>query len=59
MNGWEKVNHAKENQKMAAIIIADKISFKLKIVTRDEEGCNIMIKGSIHPTSDHKCIQQY
>lgn len=49
------MHHAKENQKTVAIIIADKINFKLKTVTRDKEDCYIMIKGSIHhSTSGHQ-----
>ena len=41
--------HANGNQKKAgvAIIISDKIDFKIKTVTRDKEGHYIMIKGSI------------
>ena len=30
-----------------SILIADKIDFKIKTVTRDKEGHYIMIKGSI------------
>ena len=41
--------HANGNQKKAgvAILISDKIDFKLKTVTRDKEGHYIMIKRSI------------
>ena len=49
MKGWKKIFHANGNQKKAggAILVSDKIDFKIKTVTRDKEGCQIMIKGSI------------
>ena len=49
VRGWKKVFHANGNQKKAgvAILLADKIDFKIKTVTRDKEGHYIMIKGSI------------
>ena len=48
MRGWKKLFHANGNQKKAgvAILISDKINFKIKTVTRDKDHY-IMIKGSI------------
>ena len=49
MKGWQKIFHEKGNQKKAgvAILISDKVDFKIKIITRDTEGHYMMIKGSI------------
>ena len=49
VKGWKKIFHANGNQKKAgiAILISDKIDFKIKTVTRNKEGHYIMIKGSI------------
>ena len=45
----EKIFHANGNQKKpgVAILISDKIDFKIKNVTRDKERHYIMIMGSI------------
>ena len=46
---WKNIFHANGNQKKAgvAILISDKIDFKIKTITRDKEGHCIIIKGSI------------
>ena len=49
VRGWKKVFRANGNQKKAgvAILLSDKIDFKIKTTTRDQEGHYIMVKGSI------------
>ena len=49
VRGWKKIFYANGNQKKAgvAILISDKIDFKIKTITRDREGHYIMFKGSI------------
>ena len=49
VRGWKKIFHANGNQKKTgvAILVSDKIDFKIKTVIRDKEGHYIMIKGSI------------
>ena len=46
MKGWEKIFHANGNKKKAraAILVSDKVDFKIKTVIRDKEGHYIMIK---------------
>ena len=49
---WKKIFHVNGNDKKegVTILISDKIAFKKKAVTRDNEGCYIMIKD----TSDNQ-----
>ena len=49
MRGWESIFHTNGRQKKAgvAILLSDKTDLKMKKITRDKEGCYIMIKGSI------------
>ena len=49
MKGWKKIFHANANQKKAgvAILVSDKIDFKIKTATRDTEGHHTLIKGSM------------
>ena len=44
MRKWKKIFHANGNEKKAgvAILISDKIEFKVKTITRDNEGHYIM-----------------
>ena len=49
VRGWKKIFYAKGNQKKAgvAILIKDKIDFKIKTITSHKDGHYIMTKGSI------------
>ena len=49
LKGWKKILHANGDQKKAgvAILISDKIHFKIKSVKIDKEGHYIAIKRSI------------
>ena len=60
VRGWKKVYHAKGNQKKVgvAILILDKIDFKIKTITRDKEGHYIMIKKLIQQ-EDITVINKY
>ena len=49
MRGWKKIFNANETQKKAgvAILISEKIDYKMKNILRDKEDHYPMIKGSI------------
>ena len=46
---WEKIFHANGQDRKAgvAIFISDKIDLKMKAIKEDEEGHDLVIKGSI------------
>ena len=49
VRGWKNIFYANGNQKKAgvAILVSDKLDFKIKPITRDKEGHYVMIKRSI------------
>ena len=49
MRRWKTIYHANGHQKKAgvAILIANKLDFKLNTTIRDEEGHYIILKGSV------------
>ena len=46
---WEKIFHVNGKDKKAgvAILISDKIDFKMKAIKKDKEGYYLMVEGSI------------
>ena len=50
IKGWEKIfqSNGPKEQDGVAILISNKIDFKLKFIKRDEEGHFIFIIGKIH-----------
>jgi hypothetical protein len=50
VKGWKKIYQANGSWKRAgvAILILDKVDFKLTLVKWDKEGCFIVTKGAIH-----------
>ena len=60
IRGWKNIFHANGKQKKGgvAILISDKLDFKIKNITRDKEGCYITIKGS-NQEGDTKIVNIY
>ena len=60
VKGWKKILCPNGNQKKdrVAILISDKIDFKIKTITDDKEEYYIMIKGSIQE-EDIKIVNIY
>ena len=50
LRGWRTIFHANGQQKKARVanLMSDNLDFKIKTVSRDEEGHYIIIKRSIH-----------
>jgi hypothetical protein len=50
MKGWKTIYQDNGPLKQAeiAILISDKVDFKLTLIKRDKEGHSILIKGEIH-----------
>jgi hypothetical protein len=50
VKGWKKIyqTNGPRKQVEVAILISDKIDFKLTLIKRDKEGHIILIKGEIH-----------
>jgi exonuclease III len=50
VKGWKKIYQANGPLKQAgvAILISDKVDFKLTLIKQDKEGHSILIKGEIH-----------
>ena len=49
VRGWEKMCHANgpDRKTGVAILVSDKIDFKMKAIKKDKEGHCLMVKGSI------------
>ena len=49
VRGWEKIFHANGQDRKAgvAMLISDKIDFKMKAIKKDKERHYLMVKGSI------------
>jgi exonuclease III len=50
VKGWKKIYQANGPPKQAgvAILILDKVDFKLTLIKRDKDKYSILIKGEIH-----------
>ena len=50
MRWWEKIFHANgpDGKAGVAILISDKIDFKMKAIKKDKEGHYLMVRGSVY-----------
>ena len=53
---WEEIFHANGQDRKAgvAILISDKIDFKMKAIKKDKEGHYLMVKGSSQEENYHR-----
>ena len=60
VRGQEKISHVNGQDRRAgvAILISDKINFRMKAIKKDKEGQHLMVKGSIQE-EDIKIVKIY
>jgi hypothetical protein len=58
VKGWKKIFQANGPHKQAgvAVLIFDKVDFRLKSIRRDNEGHFILMKGTIHQEEKYQSL---